>query len=159
MKQERKAAHTAQPRKDAELFVHLRLETRGAAPWMADPDVAQAAETALASRARQHRCRVLAIGSGDDHLHVVFSFPASMPLNRLIRLMRLVSGEAAARALTISGGPGVPPEGVWDCRYRLDTLSQSDVAGLVVYVCRHPNVHAGGAVQPEHERKTEAPAP
>ena len=42
---------------------------------LAEPDVAQAAETALRCRARQHRCRVLALGGGDDHLHVVFSFP------------------------------------------------------------------------------------
>ena len=119
---------------------------------MADPDVAQAAETALASRARQHRCRVLAVGSGDDHLHAVFSFPASMPLNQLIRQMQQVSGDAAARALTISGGPGVPPEGVWNCRHKLDTLSQTDVAGLVAYICQHPVIHSVGPVQPEYER-------
>ena len=147
----------AQPRKDAELFVHLRLETRGTAPWMANPDVAQAAETVLAMRARQHRCRVLAIGSGDDHLHVVFSFPASMPLNQLIRLMQHVSGAAAARALMIQGVPDVPPETIWSGRYQLDTLSQGDVAGLVAYVCRHPSVHAAGAAQPEYEHSTAGP--
>ena len=105
--QERKAAPAAraQPRKDAELFVHLRLETRGAVPYLADPDVAQAAETVLGSRARQQRCRVLAIGSGGDHLHAVFSSPLSMPLNQLIRQMQHASGEAAARALRSKACP------------------------------------------------------
>ena len=104
-------------------------------------------------RARQQRCRVLAVGSGEDHLHAVLSFPASMPLNQLIRQMRQASGEAAARALMIQGVPDVTPEAVWSGRYQLDTLSQGDVASLVAYVCRHPAVHAeGGTVLPEYER-------
>ena len=148
----------ARTRRDAELFVHLRLET-GAEPWLADADVAQAAETALAAQARLHRCRVLALGSGADHLHAVLQFPESLPLNTLIRQMRLASGQAGARALAFGGRPGVTPEAIWSRRYQLDTLTGGDVAGLVDYVCRHPDVHARGQVQSEHERATESPAP
>ncbi len=142
----------ARTRKDAELFIHLRLETAQGARWLADADVAQAAETALAAQARLHLCQVLAVGSGADHLHALLGFPVSLPLNRLIRQMQQVSSQAAVRALRMMGGPDVTPEQVWSSRYQLDSLSQGDVGGLVAYVCHHPAIHTHGQARPEHER-------
>lgn len=144
---------TAAP--SAALFVHLRLETAGAAPWLADEDVAQAARTALAARARLYRCRVLAVGSGDDHLHTILRFPASMPLNQLIHQMQQVSGRAAAHLLTIRAGQDAMPNSLWSGRYQLDTLSECDVAGLIAYVGQHPDIHARGEARPERERTNE----
>lgn len=139
----------------AALFVHLRLETRECAPWLAHQDVAQATQMALAARARLHRCRVLAVGGDDDHLHAVLSFPESLPLNTLIRQMQQVSGQAAAQALAVLGETDLSPERVWSGRYQMDTLSESDVPSLVDYICQHPDVHAQGQARPDQERADE----
>ena len=143
----------------AALFVHLRLETWECAPWLAHDDVAQATQMALAARARLHRCRVLAVGCGDDHLHAVLSFPESLPLNTLIRQMQQVSGQAAAQALAVLGETGVTPDRVWSRRYQMDTLSESDVPSLIDYICRHPDGHTRGQAQPEQARAAEDSPP
>lgn len=144
-------AKRSKTRRDAEVFVHLRLETLQSAAWLGDPDVAQAAQTALASRARLYRCRVFALGGGADHLHVVFSFPPSMPLNQLIRQLRQAAGQAVVRGLLIRGVPDVLPEAVWSGRYQMDSVSECDLAGLVAYIGQHPGIHTGGLDWPQQE--------
>ncbi|MBV9851731.1 MAG: transposase [Armatimonadetes bacterium] len=154
MEQERNGSpeQTARARKDAELFVHLRLETVGTAPWLADEDVAQAALTAVTARAKEHRCRVLAVGNAVDHLHAVLRFPASLPLNLLARVVREASAQAVARALQVLGEADAAPEAVWSRHHALDTLSATDVAAVAAYVHCHPQSHAPDTLRPEWER-------
>ncbi len=137
----RKPRHS---RRDVELFVYLLLGTIDRVPLLADEGVAQAARTALAADARMQRCRVLAVGSDRDHLHLVIQFPDSLPPNLLAKTVSEASAEAIARLLAAERQDRLPPDRVWSGPYQMETLSPESVPSAIHYVCHHVGRAAAG---------------
>lgn len=133
------------------LFVHARWQTRHGEPLLADEDVTQAAQTAIVTRARELRCRTLAVGFRPDHLHVVFAFPASMPINRLASTAMDAAAHAISRALAIAEGAQLDETAVWDRHFGLHTVGPETVADAVSYVARQAEHHAQGTLRPQWE--------
>jgi REP element-mobilizing transposase RayT len=123
-------------RTDAELFVSLRLTTADQVPLFADENVVQAAEIALKSFIRMHRCHILALGNEPNQLYLVIKFIASLSPSELMRMVRETSAEAIARFLSIEHQHPVSPNNVWDRTYLIDTLSPADVPDAIANVYR-----------------------
>lgn len=124
-------------RKDAELFVYLRLTTLGQLPLLADEDVAQAVKTALSAQARMQRCHVLAAGSDEYCLHLVVQFPVSLSPKDIVSIIREASAFVLAQVAPIKRERRHLPDDVWEGPYRMDTLSRGDVPAAIAYVCHH----------------------
>jgi len=133
------------------LFVHARWQTRHGKPLLAHEDVAQAAQTAIATRARELRCRTLAIGFRPDHLHVVFAFPASQPINRLALTTMDAAARAVARALVVAQDTHVAEEAVWDRHFGLHTVGPETVSEAVSYVACQAEHHERGTLRAQWE--------
>ncbi|MDQ2688410.1 MAG: transposase [Armatimonadota bacterium] len=133
------------------LFLHVRWQTRHDKPLLAHEDVAQAAQTAIVTRARELRCRTLAVGFRPDHLHVVFAFPASLPINRLAMTAMDAAARAIARALAMAGETHIAESAVWDRHFGLHTVGPETVTEAVSYVSCQAEHHAKGTLRTQWE--------
>ena len=147
---------TVMPAHLGTLFIHARWQTRHEKPLLVHEDVTQAAQTAIVTRARELRCRTLAVGFRPDHLHVVFAFPASLPINKLAMTAMDAAAHAVARALAVAGETRVAETAVWDRHFGLHTVGPETIAEAVSYVACQAEHHAQGTLRPQWETASHA---
>jgi len=137
---------------DEALFVHMKWETRNGEPQLCDADISQAAYVAVNACIRIQRSRLLAIGGTSNHIHAIFSFPASVSISVLAQNSMRTSSEAVARYLRFICGRSISAGAIWDCRCGLQTLSENDLPHVINYVQQQRTLHERGQTCEELER-------
>jgi len=119
---------------DARLFVHLTWGTRDARPILGDDESRQAAYLAIKARTRSQFCNVLAIDSTPCQVHLVASFPASLPINVLLRIAREAAQEALVRLQETMSGNLREMACYWEPGYTAHTLNAAEAAEAKAYL-------------------------
>lgn len=120
--------------KDAQLFVYLAWGTRDSRPLLGDDQLRQAAFFAIKARTRSQLCRVLAIGGTSCQVHMVVSFPASLPINALLRVAREAAQEAMIRQQETMSGNFQELPCYWEPDYTAHTLNAGEAAQAQTYL-------------------------
>ena len=119
---------------DAQLFVHLTWGTRDARPLLGDDESRQAAYLAIMTRTRSQLCNVLAIDGTPCQVHMVVSFPASLPINALTRIAREAAQEAITRQQGVMGSGFQELSCYWAPDYTAHTLNAAEAAEAKTYL-------------------------
>lgn len=120
--------------KDAQLFVYLTWETRDDCPVFHDDQLRQAAYLAIKARTRTQLCHVLALGGTPCQIHMIAQFPASLPVNALLRMSREAAQEAITRHQEMLNGSPKDTRSLWGREYTAHTLNALDVAQAQTYL-------------------------
>jgi len=119
---------------DAQLFVHLTWGTQDDRPLLGDDESRQAAYLAIKARTRSQLCRVLAIGGTPCQVHMVISFPPSLPIHTLLRIAREAAQEAITRQQEMMSGNFRELPCYWGPGYTAHTLSAAEAAQAKTYL-------------------------
>ncbi len=119
---------------DAQLFVHLAWSTHNDRPILGDDESRQAAYLAIMARIRSQFCQVLAIGGTACQIEMVASFPASLPINVLLRVAREAAQEALARQQERMSGNFRELPCYWEPDYTAHTLNAFEAAQAKTYL-------------------------
>ena len=68
-------------------LLHCVFTTKHRQRWLT-PDLRERLWPYLAGIAREHDMRALAIGGVDDHVHMLISLPATLPLSKALQLIK-----------------------------------------------------------------------
>jgi putative transposase len=102
------------------LFMHLVLVTRRSAPYIT-VDVENPLHRKLATLVREQRCLCLAVGGGDEHVHLLVRLRASVSVDAVVAALRDESTSWVRRRF---------PEldlFAWDDTYAAFAVSDSDL--------------------------------
>ena len=120
------------------LFVHLNWATFLRQPWL-NTQHERRVHGHLASICRAHESAPLAVGSTDDHVHILVALHPSIAVADLVRALKSSSSSMIVRELRV-------PEFRWQSGYGAFTIRQEDCDAVVRYVLRQRLVHAEDAV-------------
>jgi putative transposase len=126
-----------------EVFLHLVWGT-----WRRQPQISKALEPALheaiQTKCVDLRCAPVAIGSGDDHVHVLAMLHSSVSVARLVAEIKGYSAHSLNK--TFRG-----TDFRWQHGYAAFSVSSEDVPLVAQYVREQRHHHALGAIVAELE--------
>jgi len=123
-----------------EIYIHLIWS-----PWDRQPLILPSIERrlhrCLQSEAQSMRCDMLAVGSTQDHVHSLLSFPATECVSEVVKQMKGNSSLLANREL------GLPFDFKWSGAYAAFSVSRWDKSSLVAYIENQKLHHANGTTK------------
>ncbi len=71
----------------ASCLIHCVWSTKNREPWL-NPDLRERLWPYLGGIARQNQMKTLAIGGAADHVHILLSLPATLPIAKAMQLLK-----------------------------------------------------------------------
>ncbi len=138
------------------LYVHLVWATWDRMPLIT-PELEAILYAAMVEKCQQLRCKVLAIGGIEDHVHLLASLHPDTSVSMLMHGVKGLSSHLVNSKLP-------PAHGFrWQGGYGAFTLAAPDIRRVSAYVLGQKEHHKMGKLLPNLERCTEqdgnAPAP
>jgi putative transposase len=130
------------------LFVHLVWATRGRFAWL-EPDVDPWLARLMFAKCIELGSKLLAVGNGADHVHVLVSHPPTLAVATLAQRLKGASSYVLA--------PRLPREFGWQEGYFAESVR--DLPRLAAYVRQQRGHHADGRGAPEAWEESVLPAP
>ncbi len=118
-----------------QLYVHLVWATWDRNPWIT-PAAEPALYAAITAKCIELKCKVIAIGGIEDHVHVLVRMPATLAVCDLVHDIKGSSSHMMTHA--------VMPNGVfkWQGAYGAFSISKTTVDRVVEYIRRQKEHHA-----------------
>jgi len=120
--------------KEAELFAHVSWITLTRKPILACDEMRQAAYEAVKTCTRSHLCRVLAIGGSDTQIHLIVSFPASLPVSQIARISMQASSDSISQLYLMLHAHRMDTNYVWDRNFTAQTLGPIEAADAQAFL-------------------------
>jgi REP element-mobilizing transposase RayT len=127
-----------------ELYVHLVWATWERLPLLR-PEIEARVHGAIEAKAVELRCRPLAIGGIEDHVHLVCQLHPTVAVADLARQVKGVSSHLVTHAIEQT------TDFKWQGGYGAFSFRRSDVPQLCDYVHRQREHHAAGRLIPSLE--------
>lgn len=118
------------------LVVHMIWSTRNRAPWL-DPRLDAWLAALLEQKARALDCLLMAVGSADDHVHVVVRHPPRVSVAQIAH--RLEGASSRSLHLTLPQTHG----DLWQVGYWAESVTPTALDPLLVYVSGQRAHHSG----------------
>ena len=126
------------------LYYHVVTATKRRAPLIS-AEVEAILFGAFEVKARAQGGKVIAVGGVEDHVHLVVAIPATIAVADSVRTLKA----SASRAVNDASAPD---EGFqWQDGYAIFTLNPNDLGGIVRYVQRQKEHHAGRSLWAPYE--------
>ena len=127
------------------VVVHLVWATWDRLPFLT-PEVEREVHRAIGAKCDELGTQVVAIGGGEDHVHLLVRLPETLSVADLVKHAQ----GASSRLVTHGLGPGQVFK--WQSAYGAVTISPSDVPLVSDYIARQKEHHADGSLVPEWEQ-------
>lgn len=125
------------------LHYHLVFSTKNRELWIR-PDIEQRVWEYLGGIARQNDMKALQIGGIEDHVHLVVSIPATLPVSKALQLLKGGSSKWIHETFLDLAGFA------WQDGYGAFTVSKSQLPDVVHYVASQREHHRTRTFQEEY---------
>lgn len=132
------------------VFVHLVWRTWDRLPLLTPEWQAQAYRV-IGEKCRELGAEVVAVGGIADHVHLLVTLPATLPLATLVKEVKGSSGHLLASQATESHRFFK-----WQGAYGAFSVSPHEVDMVAKYIARQPEHHAEGSLMSEWEDTNES---
>jgi len=130
------------PQSLANILVHLVFSTKDRVPWIAD-DWRDDLHAYMGGIIRRHGGDLLAAGSVEDHVHLLFPLPRTVAVSELVREIK--SGSTR----WIHDSPSRPAAFRWQSGYGAFSISPSHKVAVSRYITNQRDHHAKTSFQDE----------
>jgi REP element-mobilizing transposase RayT len=130
------------PQSLANILVHVVFSTKGRMVWIAD-DWREDLHAYIGGIIRRHDSVLLAAGSVEDHIHLLF------PLPRIVSFSDLVREIKSGSARWVHESPTRPAKFRWQSGYGAFSISPSHKAALCRYIANQRGHHTKVTFQDE----------
>lgn len=133
------------PQSLANILVHLVFSTKDRTPWIAD-DWRDDLHGYIGGIIRRHGTDLLAAGSVEDHIHLLF------PLPRTVAVAELVKEIKSGSTRWIHDSPSRPSAFRWQAGYGAFSISPVHKEVLLDYIAHQREHHATTTFQDEYRK-------
>jgi len=130
------------PQSLANILVHLVFSTKDRVPWIAD-DWREDLHAYMGGIIRRHGGNLLAAGSVEDHVHLLFPLPRTVAVSELVREIKSGSTRWIHESPSRSTAFG------WQSGYGAFSISPSHKAAVFRYIANQREHHAMASFQDE----------
>ena len=130
------------------VYLHLVWATWDREPLIT-PDIERPLHRVIASELQKMGCRLLAINSVPDHIHLLVRIPSTVTIAQLVKQLKGVSSHFVNTQLN----PAYPFK--WQGFYGAFSVSRWDLDRIMGYIRRQKEHHQTGTLYPELEAVSE----
>lgn len=133
------------PQSLANVLVHLVFSTKDRTPWIAD-DWRDDLHGYIGGIVRRHGSDLLAAGSVEDHIHLLFPLPRTVAVSELVKEIK--SGSTR----WVHDSPSRPVAFHWQSGYGIFSISPSHREAVRHYIATQREHHAKTTFQDEYRK-------